>query len=106
MKLDPEVKFLRESNRSLKKVISKQRSEIASLDGRKKNVTINLYNMFLKYMVSHLTPSEKEVLSLRFGFKDGIQRTLVDVGKEFDVTGERIRQLEHLAICKIEKRFY
>src|SRR5699024_3150997 len=41
-----------------------------------------------------LTPREREVLRLRFGLDDGKARTLEEVGREFDVTRERIRQIE------------
>ncbi len=48
-----------------------------------------------------LTPREAKVLSLRFGLEDGRQRTLEEVGKEFDVTRERIRQIEAKALRKL-----
>ncbi len=48
-----------------------------------------------------LTPREKEVLSLRFGIGDGIQRTLEDVGQKFHVTRERVRQIEAKALRKL-----
>ena len=48
-----------------------------------------------------LTDREKKVLYLRFGLGDGRQRTLEEVGKEFDVTRERIRQIEAKALRKL-----
>ncbi len=48
-----------------------------------------------------LTPREEKVLKLRFGLEDGRQRTLEEVGKEFDVTRERIRQIEAKALRKL-----
>ena len=48
-----------------------------------------------------LTPREAKVLKLRFGLEDGRQRTLEEVGKEFDVTRERIRQIEAKALRKL-----
>lgn len=48
-----------------------------------------------------LTPREGKVLSLRFGLEDGHPRTLEEVGKEFDVTRERIRQIEAKALRKL-----
>lgn len=48
-----------------------------------------------------LTPREKKVLILRFGLIDGRQRTLEEVGKEFNVTRERIRQIEAKALRKL-----
>ncbi len=48
-----------------------------------------------------LTPREEKVLRLRFGLEDGRPRTLEEVGKEFDVTRERIRQIEAKALRKL-----
>ena len=48
-----------------------------------------------------LTPREKKVLRLRFGLDDGHQRTLEEVGKDFHVTRERIRQIEAKALRKL-----
>ena len=48
-----------------------------------------------------LTPREEKVLSLRFGLEDGRSRTLDEVGKEFNVTRERIRQIEAKALRKL-----
>lgn len=48
-----------------------------------------------------LTPREQKVLKLRFGLEDGRARTLEEVGKEFNVTRERIRQIEAKALRKL-----
>ncbi|MBR2340622.1 MAG: RNA polymerase sigma factor RpoD [Clostridia bacterium] len=48
-----------------------------------------------------LTPRESKVLKLRFGLEDGRQRTLEEVGKTFDITRERIRQIEAKALRKL-----
>ena len=48
-----------------------------------------------------LTPREEKVLKLRFGIEDGRTRTLEEVGKEFNVTRERIRQIEAKALRKL-----
>ena len=48
-----------------------------------------------------LTPREERVLQLRYGIKDGKPRTLEEVGKEFNVTRERIRQIEAKALRKL-----
>ncbi|MDO4476056.1 MAG: RNA polymerase sigma factor RpoD [Lachnospiraceae bacterium] len=48
-----------------------------------------------------LTPREREVVELRFGLKDGRSRTLEEVGREFNVTRERIRQIEAKALRKL-----
>lgn len=52
-------------------------------------------------VLSSLTPRERKVLSLRFGLQDGYSRTLEEVGKQFDVTRERIRQIEAKALRKM-----
>lgn len=62
-------------------------------------------NIFLKEKIEEafqkLTPREREVLKYRFGLNDGPQKTLEDVGKIFNVTRERIRQIEVKAIRKL-----
>ena len=52
-------------------------------------------------VLSTLTPREEKVLKLRFGIEDGRPRTLEEVGKEFNVTRERIRQIEAKALRKL-----
>ena len=55
----------------------------------------------LEEVMSTLTPREAKVLKLRFGLEDGKSRTLEEVGKEFNVTRERIRQIEAKALRKL-----
>lgn len=55
----------------------------------------------LNSVLKTLTPREAKVLSLRFGLEDGKSRTLEEVGKEFNVTRERIRQIEAKALRKL-----
>ncbi|MCI8642453.1 MAG: RNA polymerase sigma factor RpoD [Lachnospiraceae bacterium] len=55
----------------------------------------------LNDVLGTLTDRERKVLRLRFGLDDGRQRTLEEVGKEFDVTRERIRQIEAKALRKL-----
>ena len=52
-------------------------------------------------VLSSLTPRERKVLELRFGLEDGRSRTLEEVGREFSVTRERIRQIEAKALRKL-----
>ncbi len=56
----------------------------------------------LKKILDTLSDREKKVLELRFGLNDGTPRTLEEVGREFDVTRERIRQIEAKAIRKLK----
>lgn len=55
----------------------------------------------IREVLSTLSPREAKVLEYRFGLEDGKQRTLEEVGKEFGVTRERIRQIEAKAIRKL-----
>ena len=55
----------------------------------------------LAEVLATLTPREEQVLKLRFGLKDGRSRTLEEVGEEFNVTRERIRQIEAKALRKL-----
>lgn len=55
----------------------------------------------IEEVMETLTPREAKVLKLRFGLQDGRMRTLEEVGKEFDVTRERIRQIEAKALRKL-----
>ena len=55
----------------------------------------------LEEVLSTLNEREQKVLKLRFGLEDGRTRTLEEVGKEFDVTRERIRQIEAKALRKL-----
>jgi RNA polymerase primary sigma factor len=55
----------------------------------------------IREILDDLSPKEREILELRHGLKDGVQRTLEEVGKQFNVTRERIRQIEAKAHEKI-----
>jgi len=55
----------------------------------------------LNKILSELTDRERKVILLRFGLEDGRARTLEEVGKEFNVTRERIRQIEAKALRKL-----
>ncbi|MDY6084747.1 MAG: RNA polymerase sigma factor RpoD [Dialister sp.] len=57
----------------------------------------------IQELLKTLTPREKQVLELRFGIGDGRPRTLEEVGRYFDVTRERIRQIEGKALNKLKK---
>jgi RNA polymerase primary sigma factor len=57
----------------------------------------------VKEMLGALTEREQKILKLRFGLEDGKQHTLEEVGQEFSVTRERIRQIEAKALAKLRK---
>jgi RNA polymerase primary sigma factor len=57
----------------------------------------------LKEILVDLTPREQKILAMRFGLEDGVTHTLEEVGKEFGVTRERIRQIEAKALERIRE---
>lgn len=63
--------------------------------------SMSLLKEQLADVLKTLTPREEKVLSLRFGLEDGNPKTLEEVGKEFNVTRERIRQIEAKALRKL-----
>ena len=63
--------------------------------------SMSLLKEQLAEVLKTLTPREEKVLSLRFGLDDGNPKTLEEVGKEFNVTRERIRQIEAKALRKL-----
>ncbi|MGN1271475.1 MAG: RNA polymerase sigma factor RpoD, partial [Clostridia bacterium] len=66
------------------------------------SVAYTLLREQLEEVMGTLTPREAKVLKLRFGLEDGKARTLEEVGKEFQVTRERIRQIEAKALRKLK----
>jgi RNA polymerase primary sigma factor len=67
------------------------------------SATGQLLKEHVKEMLSALTEREQKILRLRFGLEDGKSHTLEEVGQEFSVTRERIRQIEAKALAKIRK---
>ncbi len=55
----------------------------------------------LRKSIERLPNREGRILALRYGFYDGVPRTLEEIGEEFNLTRERIRQLEKLALCRL-----
>lgn len=74
-----------------------------------KNVTpdraaaLQLLRDYVRDIISELTPREQKILEMRFGLLDGVSHTLEEVGSEFEVTRERIRQIEFKTLEKIQK---
>ena len=64
---------------------------------------LQLLREYVGKVIRDLTPREQKILEMRFGLTDGVSHTLEEVGKEFDVTRERIRQIEAKALEKISK---
>ncbi|MBI2485030.1 sigma-70 family RNA polymerase sigma factor [Candidatus Uhrbacteria bacterium] len=61
-----------------------------------------LLSSYVREAMRDLSPREQKILEMRFGLADGVSHTLEEVGKEFDVTRERIRQIEAKALEKIQ----
>ncbi|MFC1612317.1 sigma-70 family RNA polymerase sigma factor [Patescibacteria group bacterium] len=59
---------------------------------------------YVRALISDLTPREQKILEMRFGLTDGVTHTLEEVGREFDVTRERIRQIEAKALERIQEK--
>jgi RNA polymerase primary sigma factor len=67
------------------------------------SATNQLLKEQVKEVLSALTEREQKIIRLRFGLEDGKQHTLEEVGQEFSVTRERIRQIEAKALAKLRK---
>lgn len=63
---------------------------------------VQLLRDYIRDAIKDLSPREQKILEMRFGLSDGVTHTLEEVGKEFDVTRERIRQIEAKALEKIQ----
>jgi len=64
---------------------------------------LQLLRDYVKAIIVNLSPREQKILEMRFGLVDGVAHTLEEVGQEFEVTRERIRQIEAKALEKIRK---
>ncbi len=69
-----------------------------------KVAALGLLRDHVREIIGDLTPREQKILEMRFGLTDGIAHTLEEVGQEFGVTRERIRQIEAKAIEKIASK--
>ncbi|MCX6785322.1 MAG: RNA polymerase sigma factor RpoD [Candidatus Komeilibacteria bacterium] len=67
-----------------------------------KVAALQLLKDHVKEIISELTPREQKILEMRFGLLDGVAHTLEEVGQEFGVTRERIRQIEAKALERIQ----
>ncbi len=68
-----------------------------------RSAALQLLKDYVKDVIVQLSPREQKILEMRFGLEDGVAHTLEEVGREFDVTRERIRQIEAKALEKIQK---
>ena len=67
------------------------------------NVSYGLLRSDVEGVLATLTPRERDVIRLRFGLDDGRQRTLDEVGREFGLSRERIRQIEKVTLLKLRE---
>jgi RNA polymerase primary sigma factor len=72
-----------------------------SMPGPVDSASRRLLKEHMNEILEGLNDRERRVLIMRFGLEDGVTRTLEDVGKEFDVTRERVRQIEAKALRKL-----
>ncbi len=63
---------------------------------------LELLKEYVREIIKELSPREQKILEMRFGLVDGVSHTLEEVGREFDVTRERIRQIEGKALEKLQ----
>ncbi|HPT29906.1 MAG TPA: sigma-70 family RNA polymerase sigma factor [bacterium] len=68
-----------------------------------RSAALQLLKDYVKEIIINLSPREQKILEMRFGLVDGVAHTLEEVGQEFEVTRERIRQIEAKALEKIRK---
>ncbi len=69
-----------------------------------KSAARQLLRDYVQEAMKDLAPREQKILELRFGLEDSVSHTLEEVGREFDVTRERIRQIEAKALEKIQNK--
>ncbi len=68
-----------------------------------RSAALQLLRNYVRDIIEQLSPREQKILEMRFGLVDGVAHTLEEVGQEFEVTRERIRQIEAKALEKIRK---
>ncbi|MBT4722643.1 sigma-70 family RNA polymerase sigma factor [Candidatus Falkowbacteria bacterium] len=68
-----------------------------------RSAALRLLKDYVFQIIKDLSPREQKILEMRFGLTDGVAHTLEEVGQEFDVTRERIRQIEAKALEKIQQ---
>ncbi len=68
-----------------------------------KNVAANFMRQDLSELMEQLPPRESKVLCLRYGIQDGRAKTLEEIGEDLDISRERVRQIESLAVKRLRK---
>jgi RNA polymerase nonessential primary-like sigma factor len=67
-------------------------------------ITHELMKQDIENLLAELTPQQREVLSLRFGLRDGKELSLAKIGQQMNISRERVRQLEHQALSQLRRR--
>ena len=67
-----------------------------------RSAALQLLRDYVRDVIKDLSPREQKILEMRFGLMDGVSHTLEEVGQEFDVTRERIRQIEAKALERMQ----
>jgi RNA polymerase nonessential primary-like sigma factor len=81
-------------------------SELLEDDGTSPDtfITQELLRQDLENLMAELTPQQREVISLRFGLRDGKELSLAKIGQRMNISRERVRQLEHQALTHLRRR--
>ncbi|MEG3436129.1 RNA polymerase sigma factor, RpoD/SigA family [Pannus brasiliensis CCIBt3594] len=81
-------------------------SELLEDDGTSPDtfITQELLRQDLENLMAELTPQQREVISLRFGLRDGKELSLAKIGQRMNISRERVRQLEHQALTQLRRR--
>lgn len=95
-------KLIAEEKESIKEDIILQQS-MDNYDNNKRIAALQLLKDYVKEIMANLSPREQRILEMRFGLIDGVDHTLEEVGQEFELTRERIRQIEAKIFEKIRK---
>lgn len=67
-------------------------------------ITHEMMKQDIENLLAELTPQQREVLSLRFGLRDGKELSLAKIGQQMNISRERVRQLEHQALSQLRRR--
>jgi len=95
-------KLIAEEKESIKEDIMLQQS-MDNYDNNKRIAALQLLKDYVKEIMASLSPREQRILEMRFGLIDGVAHILEEVGQEFELTRERIRQIEAKVFEKIRK---
>ena len=78
-------------------------NSLSQIDVHKDQVDVIILRDQVNMILNDLSEKERKILEMRHGLNDGITHTLEEVGREFGVTRERIRQIQNLALKKLRR---